>query len=138
VARTIEEDKMKIIIGFCLTLAIAAFAQTTKTSPVKDATRLIETADWSVSNEQGLIMEVSGDSLNYEERWIHVLPGVTALNTKEHAPLQLENIQAPCWVEISYFGKGKSIYLESLRFLLQFEYNNEGNVVGDFPDTRIE
>lgn len=86
---------MKIIsiIGFCLTLAIAAFAQTTDINPSKDASRLMETADWSVSNQQGLIMEVSGDSLLYEERWIHILPGVTALSTKDNAPLQLENIQ---------------------------------------------
>lgn len=129
---------MKIIIGFCLTLTIAAFAQTTDINPDKNAVRLMETADWSVSNEQGLILAVSGDSLNYEERWIHILPSVTALSTKEHAPLQLENIQAPCWVEISYLGKGKTIYLISLRHLLQFEYDQKGYVIGDFPDTRIE
>jgi hypothetical protein len=129
---------MKIIIGFCFML-VGAFAQTAVTGPVKDISQFINTADWSVSNAQGLIMAVSGDSLNYEERWIHILPGgATALSTKEHAPLPLENIQAPCWVEISYFGKGKRVYLESLRLLLQFEYDKDGTVVGDFPDKKIE
>jgi hypothetical protein len=129
---------MKIICTFCFLLAVVVFAQTTDINPGKDASQLIETADWSIRDQQGLLMKVSGDSLNFEERWIHILPGVTVLSTKEHAPLQLENIQAPCFVEVSYFGKGKRIYLESLRFLLQFKYDDNGYVIGDFPKTRIE
>ncbi|MGQ9701397.1 MAG: hypothetical protein ACUVQT_02950 [bacterium] len=93
-------------------------------------------ADWLVPSDIGIILDINGDSINYEEAWMRIIPNRTVITDKSGKTLSLENLQAPCKVEISYFGKGKHKFIISIKLLKQLQYTSDRYIIGD--ETIIE
>ncbi|MEO0155965.1 MAG: hypothetical protein ABIL07_02500 [candidate division WOR-3 bacterium] len=92
---------------------------------------LEENADWMVPSEIGTILEIRGDSINYEEAWMKIIPNKTVITDKSGKVIGIENLQAPCKVEIGFFGKGRHQYVKSIKLLKQLQYTADGYIVGD-------
>ena len=88
-------------------------------------------ADWKVPSEIGTVIEIKGDSINFEEAWMHIISNRTVIMDKSGASISLEHLRAPCKVEISFFGKGKNKYVTSIRLLKQLEQTADGYIIDD-------
>jgi hypothetical protein len=121
---------MRIIYCLLLVLPLCAFAQ----SDDENSALLLQNFDWLVENSQGSVLAISGDSLNFDEKWMHVVRGVTTITAESESETTLEELRAPCWVEVSYFARGKRLYVRSLRFLRQLEYDEQGSIIGDHTE----
>jgi len=78
-----------------------------------------ENLDWTVPESRGLLLEVNGDSLCYEERWMHLLPGSSDIANRSDETIAIDGLRAPCVVDISYGGKGKLVYVIRLRVVTE-------------------
>ncbi|MGB9720263.1 MAG: hypothetical protein ACPL28_02120 [bacterium] len=92
---------------------------------------LEENADWMVPSDTGTILEIKGDSINYEEAWMRIVPNRTIITDKSGTTIEFKNLKPPCKVEISFFGKGKYRYIKSIKLLKQLQYTSDGYIIGD-------
>ena len=135
----IKEVEMKLIKYIFIILPVFLFAQRTDKTPIAGDVKTIvvdDNYDWSVEAEQGCVLAINGDSINFEEQWMHFAPEGTAFISKENTTLSFESLEPPFWAEVSFCAKGSRIYVKSLRFLKQFEYDAEGYIIGDFAETK--
>ena len=125
---------MKIIkYLFIILLPVLVLTQ----SPEKDpATRpVVEQINWQVDNDQGCIMAIENGAFLYEEVWMHAPPGgiaITSADTDEN--LTVSNLTTPFWAEVSFYATDDGIYIKSIRFLKQFDYDSDGNIIGEYNE----
>jgi hypothetical protein len=100
-----------------------------------DTRPVVEKINWQVDNDQGCIMAIENNSICYEEIWMQTPPGgitITSADTDE--TLMLSNLTAPFWAEVSFYATDNGIYIKSIRFLKQFEYDSEGYIIGEYNE----
>jgi len=100
-----------------------------------DTRPVIEQINWQVDNDQGCIMAIENNTVLYEEIYMHAPPSgiiITAADTDE--TLTLSNLTAPFWAEVSFYATENGVYIKSIRFLKQFEYDSDGNVIGEYDE----
>jgi hypothetical protein len=121
--------KLALILILALPFVAAAADEGNATiTPVTPITA--DNLGWTVPESRGLLLEVSGDSLCYEEQWMHLLPGGGALTSKSDESIDLSAIKAPCMVDISYGEMSGRIYIIKMRILSeQLQRDNNGDLV---------
>jgi len=111
---------------YLILLPLLILAQSTKKIlPISSE----EEYDWSVSDKNGMVLRVSGDSIDYEEKWMHIPAQGVSITSKTNEPIQLENLRPPFEVIVSFYGKNGRVYIKSLQFLRQFAYDAEGMII---------
>jgi len=120
--------KLALILILALPFIAAAADEGHPTiTPVTPIT--MDNLDWG-TKARGFIMEVSGDSICFEERWMHLLPGGGALTSMSKEPINIPAIPVPSYAEISYGVKGKKAYIIELHILTaQLQTNENGDVL---------
>ena len=113
---------------YFILLPILIVAQSRNTDKASSL-RVEEEYDWSVSDEQGLVLSISGDSINYKESWLHIPGTGCAILSKTKEPIGLETLKPPFRAIVSYYGKGSHRYIKSLQFLQQFAYDDGGMII---------
>jgi len=100
-----------------------------------DTRPVVENINWQVDNDQGCIMAIENNTILYEEIYMQAPPGgitITSADTDE--TLTLSNLTAPFWAEVSFYATDNGVFIKSIRFLKQFEYDSEGNVIGEYDE----
>ncbi len=119
------------LINLILLIPVILIAQEAIDKPVDKIEYFEKDADWLVPSEIGTILEIKGDSINYEEAWMRIIPNRTVITDRSGNTLSIEKLQAPCKVEISFFGKGKHKFIISIKLLKQLQYTSDGYIIGD-------
>jgi hypothetical protein len=100
-----------------------------------DTRPVVEKINWQVDNSQGCVMAIEDNTVCYEEVWMQAPPdGITVTSADTDETLSLSNLTAPFWAEVSYYATDNGIYIKSIRFLKQFEFDSEGNVIGEYDE----
>jgi hypothetical protein len=121
---------MKKLALILIILALPMIARADAHERTKYEPVTIDNLDWSVTEAHGLLLEVSGDSLCYEERWMHLVPDGGSVSDKANETIELNLVKAPCMVEISYGGKGRKCYVISMRVISeQLSRDQNGDIV---------
>jgi hypothetical protein len=121
--------KLALILILALPFIAAAADEGHATiTPVTPITT--DNLDWIVPHMRGFVIEVSGDSVSFQERWMHLLPGGGAITSKSNQAIDISAIPVPSYGEISYGGKGKEVYIIELHLLTdQLQTNSDGDVL---------
>lgn len=118
---------MRYIKYLCLIiLPLLIFAQ--DTDDEKTAPFFTGDGDRSVLR-QGCVLAISGDSINFEERWVHPSPTGVVMSSEDGEVISFKELRPPFWAEVSYYRKGPRVYLKTLHFLKQLEYSAEGYII---------
>lgn len=125
-ARKIEEDIMKLFRCMLIILPILMSAQSAQRAAVSKID-----CDWLVENRQGCVLGIRDNEINFEEQWMRFSPTGVMVTSEEYAHVSLANLRTPFWAEVSYYGKGRTAYIISLRFLDQFTYDEAGHIVDE-------
>ncbi len=115
---------MKFVKYMLIILPVVIFAQETDMKALKT-----ESYDWAVKDVQGIVLEVTPDAINFDEQWLRILPAGLGVASDQATPLTYADLRPPFWAEVSYFKRGTRVYISSLRFLKQLEYNDRGEIV---------
>jgi len=115
---------------YLILLPLLIYAQATdKAEALKKADISIENCDWCIVDQQGIVLAISGDSINFEEKWLHPVPAGLILTAKSDAQITIQSLEPPFLARVSLFGKGKRTYLSELHFLKQFKHSRDGMIV---------
>jgi hypothetical protein len=115
-------------------LALPMIARADEHDKSKNEQVTIDNLDWTIHESRGLLLEVSSDSLFYEERWMRLLPGGGSVSDQSDETIELDLIKAPCLVDISYGGKGKKCYIIRLRVISeQLQKDGNGDIIVPHP-----
>jgi hypothetical protein len=120
---------MKKLALILIILALPMIARADEHDKSKFAPVTIDNLEWSIPESHGLLLEVSGDSLCYEEQWMHLLPGSSSVSDRSNEAIEINRIKAPCLVDISYGGRGGHIYIIKMRILTeQLQRDQNGDI----------
>jgi hypothetical protein len=121
---------MKKIALILIILALPMIARAQEQTKNKANQVTIDNLDWTVPETHGLLIEVSADSLCFEECWMRILPGSESILDQSNDQIGIAQIQAPCLVDISYGGKGRNHYIISLKVVSeQLPTDRNGDVI---------
>jgi hypothetical protein len=125
-----KEQKMKKLALILIILALPMIARADQHEKTKYEPVTADNLAWSVPESHGLLLEVSGDSLCYEEQWMHLLPSSSSVSDRSDEAIEIDRIKAPCLVDISYGGKGGHMYIIKMRILSeQLPRDQNGDIV---------
>jgi hypothetical protein len=116
---------MKFVKYMLIILPMVIFAQETDMEAL-----LTESYDWAVNDVQGIVLAVTPNEINFDEQWLRILPAGLGVESDHATPLTYAELRPPFWAEVSYFKRGQRVYISSLRFLKQLEYNDTGEIIG--------
>lgn len=121
---------MKKLALILIILALPAFVRAADNDRSRLEPISAEDLEWTVPEARGLLLEVSGDSLCFEEYWLHLLPAGAAVSDRTDRTIELDRLPAPCVVDITYGGKAGRHYALRLRVVSeQLPKNVNGDIV---------
>jgi hypothetical protein len=136
VAWKIKEASMKYLVSLIIILLfplslLAQSRDTDKTERVEERSHALEQDyDWKVEDNIGTVMAIDGDSIMYEEQWMIPAPtGLVITGENADETIGLAMLEAPFRAQVTYYRKGKYIYIEKLQFLEQYKYDSEDNII---------
>ena len=116
---------------FIILLPMFIFAQQEEKTNTRS---VVENYDWKVDNDQGCVLAIENGAVMFEEQWMHAPPSGITINDDAGTAITLSSLVAPFWAEVSYYGKDDKVYIQSIRFLKQFEYDSKGYVIGEYDE----
>ena len=87
-----------------------------------------ERYDWALNDVPGIVLAVTPDSINFDEQWLRILPTGLSIASDDAMPRSYAQLHTPFWAEVSYAKSGSRLYVTSMRFIKQLEYNDYGEI----------
>jgi hypothetical protein len=88
-----------------------------------------ERYEWAVNDVPGIVIAMTPDSINFDEQWLHILPAGLSVASEEAMPRSYAQLRTPFAAEVSYAKSGSRLYITSMRFIKQLEYNDQNEIV---------
>lgn len=115
---------MKYAKYMLIILPLFVFAQEADMKALKT-----EHYDWALNDVPGIVLTVTPDSINFDEQWLNIPPTGLSIASNNATPHSYAQLRTPFRAEVSYVKTGSRLYVTSLRFIRQLEYNNNGEIV---------